>query len=349
MEISQETRSKIFKYFLLLLLCASFIFINWPFKFAIVIAAIFALGLNDFVYKISLKLKIKKWISVVFILSLGFALFWVPVGIAISRIIMHVSKPELIKTDDLINQVHHLKDFFIEWLQKFSSWTGTDLANPARTALENMVSKTGQFLFDFSSQFLAQMPNIFLQSFVFLLILIVLLLKSETIFATIRKYTPLSDETFVRLVAVSKNSCYVTLFSTLVIGFIQALIVGIGSLIFKEGDFWLVLAITFFVSFIPVIGAAPVSFLLAILAFIGGRTGSGIGMTVIGLVAGSIDNVIKPFMVGKEHKINPVVGFTCVVGAILMMGLPGLLIGPVVMNLFVGVTPLLLKGSAKTT
>ena len=48
-------------------------------------------------------------------------------------------------------------------------------------------------------------------------------------------------------------------------------------------------------------------------------------------------------MVGKSNDINPIVGFTCVVGAIIMLGLPGLIIGPVIMTLFVGLSPLLLK------
>jgi predicted PurR-regulated permease PerM len=44
-----------------------------------------------------------------------------------------------------------------------------------------------------------------------------------------------------------------------------------------------------------------------------------------------------------DQKISPLVGFTCVIGAIVMFGISGLLLGPVIMNLAYGAIPLLLK------
>lgn len=340
---SLKSKTLLFRWVLLGLLLAAFVFINLPFLAPIALAAVFALGLSDFINKLCGRLKLGRTLCIILTLIVGLAIFWVPISLAIYRIVVHISQPQTIETDQIVSQIHNLKEFVLQWLQKISEWTGTDVAGPARGMMENVLRRTGEIIFNFSSQLLGQFPAIFLATFVFIITLLALLLRASSVKKLVMKYTPFPETTTERFISLVKSSCSTTLFSTLVIGLIQACIVGLGSLIFGEGDFWLILTVTFFVSFIPVIGAAPVGFLLAILAFIGGRTGSGIGMTVIALIAGSIDNILKPFMVGKENKINPVVGFTCVVGAIIMMGLPGLLLGPVIMNLFVSISPLLVK------
>ncbi|MNT64816.1 hypothetical protein D3C72_2027500 [compost metagenome] len=62
------------------------------------------------------------------------------------------------------------------------------------------------------------------------------------------------------------------------------------------------------------------------------------------MIAGSIDNILKPIMVGRgENNVSAIVSFTSVVGAIIVMGIPGLILGPVIMNLFVGISPVLIK------
>ncbi|HEY1079152.1 MAG TPA: AI-2E family transporter [Bdellovibrio sp.] len=324
-------------------LAALFLYINLPFLVPIVIAAIFALGLEDFINRLSKKIKKSRDFSIGLTVFAGLAIFWVPITLAIYRIAVHMSAPREPGQERLSVQFQHLKEIVLEILSKVSKTVGTDLAGPARGMMDNVLRRGGEIIFNFSSDILAQLPAILLASFVFLLVLVALLVKASVIRSLANEYSPFKEETTQRIVEITKGGCESTLFSTLIIGLIQAGVVSIGSLIFGEGDFWLVLTATFFVSFIPVIGAAPVGFLLAIMAFVGDRTGAGIGMTIVAIIAGSIDNVLKPFMVGKDNDVNPIVGFTCVVGAIIMMGLPGLIIGPVIMNLFVGLSPLLLK------
>lgn len=338
-----KARRPLFRWALLLALVAAFIYINWPFLMAMVLASIFALGTFDALKSLHIRTGLSFKSCVLIGLIGGFIIFWVPITLAIYRIVANISRPESFASEKIVGQIHTLKDFLLEYLRKVSEFTGMDLAAPAKTFFENSLRGAGEILLNFSSQFLSQLPAIFINTFIFILLLGLLLIKSETVKEKFLQLSPYSDKNTVKFIDVCKKSCSVTLFSTFVIGLIQAGVIGLGSLVTGEGDFWLVLTVTFFVSFIPVIGAAPVGYLLAILAFIGGRSGSGFILVVIATIAGSIDNVIKPFMVGRENNVNPIIGFTCVVGAIVMMGLPGLLIGPVIMNLFVGIAPLLLN------
>lgn len=342
--IIESVRSKkhLVSWFLILILTSAFVFINWPFLIPLVMAGIFALGLNDLVFKISTKRRISHKIVVSLTVLTGLALFWIPLALATYRVVSYIEKKEATEVDHTLNQISGLKELTLRGVQTISDWIGVDIAGPARGILENVLKKTGEIIFNYSSQFLTQLPTIVLGSFVFVITLFVLLLKANDIKKLVLKYSPIEPRSTEPLIDIFKKSCSVTLVSTLVVGLIQAVLIGIGSLIFREGDFWLVLTITFFLSFIPVIGAAPMGYLLAILAFLDDRMGATAGLVVVATVAGSIDNILKPMIMSGAIRVSPVVGFTCVVGAVIMLGLPGLLLGPVIMNLFVGIVPLLL-------
>lgn len=338
-----RTQAKLINWILLIALLGIFIYINIPFLFPLTIAGVFALGLHDFTQVVARKFRMKARTAVILTLIGGLLIFWVPISLAVYRVFAYFSNPDNQATEKAINQVQPLKNFVLSTLQKFSDLTGIDVASPAQNLIESTLRFVGQILINFSSKFLAQLPDVVIASLVFVVVLFVLSLKAVEAKAFCQKYSPFSFGLTNDLIQAAKKSCSVTLFSTFVVGLIQASIIGLGSLIFQTGDFWLVLTVTFFVSFIPVIGAAPVGFLLAILAFLGDRIGAGIGLTIVALFAGTIDNIIKPFLLSGDSEVSAIVAFTCVVGAIIMMGLPGLLIGPVILHLFIRIVPLLLK------
>lgn len=325
-------------------LLALFIYINLPFLLPATLAGIFALGLNDFVNRHVHKRKIPRWLMITLLMFSGLAIFFLPLFLATYRIVTIAKVPENLSSGHIAEQFTVLQNFMVSLVQKFSDFTGVDLTSPVRETLDNLLHKVGELVFTSSSQFISSMPIVAFNTFLFLLFLVVLLAHAGSLKDFVLKHSPLEEPLTEKFVQILKVSCSTTLFSTFIIGVIQATIIGLGSLIFSEGDFWIVTPITFVLSFIPVIGAAPVGFVLAALAFIGGRTGSGIGMVGFSLVASSIDNILKPILVGgKDLKVSPVIAFTCVLGSIIMIGLPGLLIGPVVMSVLFRMAPVLLS------
>lgn len=328
---------------LLLLLLVSFVYINLPFILPFVLAGIFALGLNDFVNRNSKRWKLNRGLVIALVVLAGLVIFWAPLSLAVYRIVTITKIPDNLTSAVATDQLNTLKNFTVNLVQKVSGIIGVDLTTPVRETLDGLIRKAGEFALTFSSLVIRSAPSLVFNGLMFLIFLIVLLVQSKRLHDFSVKYSPLNETITNKLITVAKMSCSVTLFSTFVIGVIQAALIGLGSLVTGEGDFWLVTPITFVLAFIPVIGAGPVGFLLTLLAFIGGRTGPAITMLVFTLIASTIDNVLKPLLIGgKDIKISPLLGFTCVLGAIIMLGLPGLLIGPVLMNLFVRTTPLLL-------
>ncbi|UYL07917.1 AI-2E family transporter [Bdellovibrio sp. SKB1291214] len=341
-----KEKSQLVTWVLLFILGALFLYINLPFVVPLILAGIFAMGLINFTNRIANRVRAPRWLTVFGLVFVGLGAACVPLSLALYRVTVHLTgKQEDLQSSPIVEQLKNLQNQGMGLLKKATEWTGYDLATPAQGMTESVFKKIGGWLLAYSSDVVAQLPGILFNFFIFVLFLYFLLLKAGQIKAFVLRYSVVDEKLTESLIQVAKDSCAVTLFSTFVIGLIQAFLIGVGGLIFGEGDFWLVVTVTFVVSFIPIIGAAPVGFLLAILAFIGGRTGPGIGMAVVATVAGTIDNVLKPFLAGNlgDQKINPVIGFTCVIGAIVMFGISGLLLGPVIMNLAYGAIPLLLK------
>jgi predicted PurR-regulated permease PerM len=64
--------------------------------------------------------------------------------------------------------------------------------------------------------------------------------------------------------------------------------------------------------------------------FLIGSTGSAIFLTIWGLaVIGSVDNVIRPLVIGERAKLSAFLLFFAILGGLSVYGFLGLLLGPV--------------------
>lgn len=88
--------------------------------------------------------------------------------------------------------------------------------------------------------------------------------------------------------------------------------------------------LTFFLAFVPVIGTGLVTVGAALYLFSQGRVGAGVAMLVLALVAGTIDNLLRPFFLRGQVELPIAWIFLSIMGGLLSFGLFGLLIGPVV-------------------
>jgi len=93
---------------------------------------------------------------------------------------------------------------------------------------------------------------------------------------------------------------------------------------------------------IPFIGAPIVWFPLGVLKLIEGLTTNttsttirGIGLLVYGFfIVASIDNLIKPKIIGDKAKIHPTIILLGVLGGLSIFGVIGIVLGPLILSLF---------------
>ncbi len=118
-----------------------------------------------------------------------------------------------------------------------------------------------------------------------------------------------------------------------------ALIQGtIGMLLFFSlgipSAFILGIAMMFF-SLIPIVGSGLIWMPTALVMFITGNIWQGWVILAVGFgILSSIDNFLRPKLVGKNTQMHPLVVFFATLGGISMFGFLGFIIGPIIVALF---------------
>jgi predicted PurR-regulated permease PerM len=64
--------------------------------------------------------------------------------------------------------------------------------------------------------------------------------------------------------------------------------------------------------------------------FIAGNNFAAIGIMVFGLIAGVIDNILRPIIVSKRSRMNSLFALIGMIGGLLFFGVVGLIIGPLI-------------------
>jgi predicted PurR-regulated permease PerM len=123
--------------------------------------------------------------------------------------------------------------------------------------------------------------------------------------------------------------------STVITAAVQAVVALIGYLIARVPNALFFAGITFFVAFIPAVGAAVVCLAAALLLFVTGHAYMALFLALWGLlVVGLVDNLVKPLLIKAGMEMRGAVVFFALVGGIGTFGAVGLLIGPLVVALF---------------
>ncbi|HVE54507.1 MAG TPA: AI-2E family transporter, partial [Ramlibacter sp.] len=88
-------------------------------------------------------------------------------------------------------------------------------------------------------------------------------------------------------------------------------------------------------SLLPAVGAAMVWAPVAAYYFFSGDIVRGVGLTIWGaVVIGLVDNVLRPILVGKDTRMPDYLVLVTTLGGIVIFGLNGFVIGPVIAAVF---------------
>ena len=171
--------------------------------------------------------------------------------------------------------------------------------------------------------------------FVMFFTLFYFLIDGKRALKYLMQLSPLRDEHDKLLITKFISISRATLKGTLVVGVIQGLLGGITFWIagIPSPAIWGLVMVLF--SIVPMVGTAIIWVPAGIIMLLLGDIWQGILILSIGAgVISVIDNILRPKLVGKDTQMHPLMVFFATIGGISFFGLPGFIIGPIIVSLF---------------
>lgn len=199
---------------------------------------------------------------------------------------------------------------------KIADWASTFLVN----SITNVTKNSLKFIIHF---------------FIMIYTLFFFLRDGESFLKKIMHFSPLGDVHEKMLYGKFISTTKAELKSTFIVGGIQGFL---GAALFaivgiKAFVVWGV--IMMIAAIIPALGTPIITVPAAIIMFLTGNIWQGVVLTVGAIFIGTIDNLIRPPLVGKDIELHPLIVFFSTLGGLLLFGISGFVIGPIIASLYI--------------
>lgn len=318
--------------YVICLVILSFIMIS-PFIVPVVLAGTVALAL----FPLQARLVARNWpkkhaaalitLLFTFVISIPFLFFVTKGTLVVIDQLEHFSVGEKIQSQGVQSVLLTIKSEIIHAVQKVTD--KIPLSNfLTESRLDQYFKSVNIFLLGFFQNFATSLPMVIL----FLIVMIFCTFSFLKNAASVRHFFQIlfgfNNPRMEELVHIFIRNSRQVYLSNIITGAIQSSIVATGAYFVTGVDWFLTFFVTLIFSFVPVIGASPMAFLFAVVAFFQGNKSGAIILIVVGSFTGVIDNILRPWLASSgESKTPPIVSFVFVIGGALLLGFPGLFIG----------------------
>ncbi|MPY89510.1 MAG: AI-2E family transporter [Luteitalea sp.] len=201
-----------------------------------------------------------------------------------------------------------------------------------------LVGNLGAFLFKTLSATTRGTVLFFFHFFILLYAMFFFLMDGKRMLQASLAYLPLTEADKDRMLDRFTSVTRATLKGTVLIGVIQGALAGLAFWVvgIEGAILWTTLMIV--LSVIPGVGGALVWVPAVIVLIVQGAVAKGIVLALFcGLIVGTVDNVLRPRLVGRDTKMHDLLILFSTLGGIILVGVPGFIVGPIIAALFITV------------
>ncbi len=191
------------------------------------------------------------------------------------------------------------------------------------------------------SDFVISLPRVALNLFVLLFTMFYFLKDGKIFVNHVGRFLSVREENYNYFVKRLREIIHGVVFGYLIVALIQGAIGAIGFYFFGISSplFW-GLVMAFFALF-PYLGTFVIWFPASIILLLDGifqNSGTlifkGIGLFLYGvLVISTIDNILKPKLMGDKAKIHPAITLLGIIGGVFIFGPLGIIVGPLILSI----------------
>lgn len=304
-----------------------------PYWQAVVLGFLFASASHSFLRLIRFPTRIRRG-------SLYYATLWLSVFLVLGATILLVLDSYLVIIEFVQNpkaiaayseKLESLKSAALAQLPPGSKVNG-GMAQQLVSGFDLLMDSTKNFIWQGAQKIFMEMPDFSLNLFIFFSAFGAFLFWGPQLLRFLNWMFRNHHEAKARYLQF-QETCSLTLGSIFLIGLIQALMVTLGAAAGGMETLSLIFLCTFIASLIPVVGAGTFGVLLSLMVWVEGRDGSALILLAVALLAGIADNILRAWLFSKVSKANPVISLISTLGALTLLGFPGLFIAPVLEQL----------------
>lgn len=186
-------------------------------------------------------------------------------------------------------------------------------------------------------------------SFVLVYVLYYSYVDGDKAVDTIRDILPMARAHTDQLLREVGQVIKAVFYGSVLTSLLQAMLASIGYYLFGVDNIVFWGAITFVLALLPVIGPPLVWFPWGVILLLQGETFNGFGLLIYSaIMVSTLDNFIRPKLIGDRAKVHPVVILIGVLGGVVVFGFSGFLLGPLTLAMFVSIVQLYRKEFAST-
>ena len=190
---------------------------------------------------------------------------------------------------------------------------------------------------------LLSIPIFLLNMFIVLLVMFFLFRDGDLLVDKIERILPLKDKYRKHVFKRLNDMAYAVIYGSIIIAIIQGTLGGLGFLIFGLPSPLLWGIFMIFAALIPYIGSSIIWFPAALFLIFNGYVNvettliiKGILLMLYGIfVVSTIDNILKPKIIGTKGGLHPILVMLGVVGGLKFIGFIGVVIGPIILAMLV--------------
>ncbi len=211
-----------------------------------------------------------------------------------------------------------------------------------RSYAEEAISRFSNFILGEASELVFALPRLFLNMFVTFFVTFYLFKDGPQLIERLRRVLPIKPNFQKEVFKKIDQIIYAVIYGSIIIALIQG---SLGAVAFfavgiSSPLLWGILMSIF--ALIPFMGTAviwaPASLFLIIDGLISSHIGlflRGTGLLLFGaFVISTIDNILKPRLIGAKAEVHPVLVLVGVLGGLVFLGFVGFIIGPLILALF---------------
>jgi len=215
----------------------------------------------------------------------------------------------------------------------FPSLSQTDFSKDFAISFNTFISNIAKSILSGTSSIFLNLPSLALKTVVVFFVFFFGMRDADLFSKYVASLSPFSKSTEKDLAKRFKDITSSVIYGYVVVGVLQGLLTGLGLFVFGMPQALVLTIFAILASIIPVLGSWVVYVPAATYLLISGHIFSGIALLLYGaLFVSWIDNIIRPYIISRRTKISTVIVLIGMIGGLIVFGILGLIIGPLILS-----------------